>query len=82
MLAFERAYNEQHLHSGIQYVKPADRHRDVDQERLKQRKEVYESAKRRHPKRWSGSTRNWEVTGSVSLNPVKMHGIEHNKRAA
>jgi len=31
MLAFERAYDEQHLHSGIQYVTPADRHRDVDQ---------------------------------------------------
>ena len=37
MLAFERAYNEQHLHSGIQYVTPADRHRGVDQERLERR---------------------------------------------
>mgnify|MGYP003150780881 CR=1 len=34
MLAFERAYDEQHLHSGIQYVTPADRHRDVDQNAL------------------------------------------------
>jgi len=28
MLQFEQAYNEQHLHSGIQFVTPADRHRD------------------------------------------------------
>ena len=82
MLAFERAYNEQHLHSGIQYVTPADRHRGVDRKRLERSKAVYESAKRRYPKRWSGSTRNWEVTGSVSLNPGKVQEIERNKKAA
>tara|TARA_R110002072_G_C7906852_1_gene530021 strand:+ start:633 stop:1646 length:1014 start_codon:yes stop_codon:yes gene_type:complete len=82
MLVFERAYNEQHLHSGIQYVTPADRHRGVDRKRLERRKAVYESAKRRYPKRWSGSTRNWEVTGSVSLNPGKVQEIERNKQAA
>ena len=82
MLRFERAYNEQHLHSGIQYVTPADRHRGVDQERLEYRKAVYESAKGRHPQRWSGNTRNWEITGPVSLNPGKVHEIERNKQAA
>jgi len=82
MLRFEHAYNEQHLHSGIQYVTPADRHRGLDHERLEQRKAVYEDAKRRHPGRWSGNTRNWALTGSVSLNPGKMHEIEFNKQAA
>jgi putative transposase len=82
MLAFERAYNEQHLHSGIQYVTPAERHRGMDRERLEHRKAVYESAKRRHPQRWSGNTRNWEAPGSVSLNPSKLQEVERNKLAA
>ncbi|SDN03857.1 Integrase core domain, partial [Vreelandella arcis] len=82
MLTFERAYNEQHLHSGIQYVTPADRHRGIDRERLEHRKAVYERAKRRQPQRWSGRTRNWEVPGSVSLNPGKEQEIERNKQAA
>ena len=29
-----------------------------------------------------GSIRNWEVTGSVSLNPGKMKEVERNKKAA
>lgn len=82
MLTFEQAYNEQHLHSGIQYVTPADRHRGLDHERLEQRKAVYEEAKRQNPRRWSGSTRNWAQTESVSLNPGKVHEIERNKQAA
>jgi putative transposase len=56
MLTFERAYNEQHLHSGIRYVTPADRHQGVEQERLEHRKAVYKRAKRRHPQLWSGNT--------------------------
>ena len=82
MLAFEGAYNEQHLHSGIRFVTPADRHRGVDDERLAHRKMVYERAKRLNPRRWSGQTRNWEVTGPVSLNPGKLQEIERNKLAA
>jgi len=82
MLAFEDAYNEQHLHSGIRFVTPADRHRGIDHERLAYRKMVYERAKRRNPRRWSGPTRNWEVTGPVSLNPGKSQEIERNKLAA
>jgi hypothetical protein len=35
---------------------PADRHRGVDHERLAHRKIVYERAKRRNPRRWSGNT--------------------------
>ena len=82
MLAFEYAYNDQHLHSGIRFVTPADRHRGVDHECLAHRKTVYERAKRRNPRRWSGNTRNWEVTGPVSLNPGKLQEIERNKLAA
>ncbi|MBO1520187.1 hypothetical protein J3U76_11225 [Oceanisphaera sp. DM8] len=82
MLAFEHGYNEQHLHSGINFVTPADRHRGDDAERLAQRQQVYEAAKRQHPRRWSGNTRNWEVTGAVSLNPCKLEEMERKKMAA
>ncbi len=82
VLAFEYAYNEQHLHSGIRCVTPSDRHRGVDLERLARRKMVYERAKRRNPRCWSDNTRNWEVTGPVSLNLGKMQEVERNKLAA
>lgn len=82
MLAFEQGYNEQHLHSGINFVTPSDRHRGGDHALLAQRTQVYEEAKRQHPRRWSGSIRNWSVAGPVSLNPCKVKEIERNKVAA
>ncbi len=82
MLAFEHAYNEQHLHSGINFITPASRHRGEDLDQLTHRKAVYERAKRLNPRRWAGQTRNWDVTGPVSLNPGKLQEIERNKCAA
>jgi putative transposase len=82
MLSFEYAYNHQHLHSGINFVTPAQRHREADDQLLAHRKAVYEQAKRLNPGRWSGNTRNWEVTGPVSLNPGTLQEIERNKEAA
>jgi putative transposase len=46
------------------------------------RKVVYEKAKHRNSRRWSGNTRNWEITGPVSLNSGKLKEIERNKLAA
>ena len=82
MLRFEHAYNEQHLHSGINYVTPGSRHRGEDQPQLAYRKAVYEKAKRNNPRRWSGQTRNWEPAGAVPLNPGKCREIEQNQSAA
>ena len=82
MLAFEQGYNEQHLHSGINFVTPTDRHSGDDHALLAQRTQVYEKARRQHPRRWSGNIRNWSVTGPVSLNPCKIEEIERNKMAA
>lgn len=62
-------YNEQHLHSAIQFVTPSQRHQGLDTQILAQRSEVYEVAKARHPERWSRETRNWEPVGTVYLNP-------------
>jgi len=82
MLLFEQAYNEEHPHSGINFVTPAQRHQGVDAKLLARREAVYERAKSLNPRRWSGDIRNWEVAGAVSLNPGKLQEIERNKQAA
>lgn len=64
-------YNGTHLHSGIRYVTPNDRHAGRDKAILARRHAVYVAAKKRAPRRWSGETRNWTPIGAVYLNPVK-----------
>ena len=32
---------------------------------------VYTAARRRTPRRWTGSTRDWSPVGAVYLNPIK-----------
>lgn len=66
---FVRWYNEEHRHSKINFVTPAQRHRGEDQAILAKRHALYQLAKSRNPSRWSGHTRNWSAQGSVSLNP-------------
>jgi putative transposase len=64
-------YNDQHRHSRIRFVTPAQRHRGEDKAILKQRNALYENAKQQRPERWSGNTRNWEPVGAVNLNPER-----------
>ncbi len=65
---FVRWYNYDHLHSGVCFVRPVDRHEGRDQSILKRRKAVYEAAKVRHPERWgSRSTRAWEPPQRVCV---------------
>ena len=66
--AFVGWYNEQHLHSGIRFVTPAQRHRGGDHDVLAHRTAVYERARKRHPERWAGPTRNWRPIAVVRLN--------------
>lgn len=72
MAKFVHAYNEEHQHSQIRYVTPAQRHRGEDKALLEQRERVYEAAKAKHPNRWSGKTRNWSQIGPVTLNPERL----------
>jgi len=67
--AFVRWYNTTHLHSGIRFVTPADRHAGRDVALLAARHLVYAAAHRRHPERWSGRTSNWDPIVDVTLNP-------------
>ena len=66
---FVHWYNCEHQHSGIGFVAPADRHAGDDVEILAARRCVYEPARRRHPERWSSSTRSWSRPEIVMLNP-------------
>lgn len=65
-------YHHDHLHSGIGFVTPLDRHEGRSEDILEARRAVYEAARRRHPERWaSGRTRAWEAPQEVLLNPTK-----------
>jgi transposase InsO family protein len=69
MQPFVGGYHDVHLHSGIRFVTPQQRHDGLDQVILAQRQAVYEQARRRHPERWSGGLRNWQPITEVWLNP-------------
>ena len=68
--AFVEWYNEEHLHSSIQFVTPSDRHSGKDVGILENRKRVIEEAKARRPERWSRATRDWSHPKVVELNPA------------
>ena len=64
-------YNHEHRHSAIRFVTPAQRHEGLDEDLLNNRQAVYEAARVRNPKRWSGGVRNWQRIQEVHLNPDK-----------
>lgn len=75
-------YNHKHLHSGIKFVTPAQRHAGEDVKILSDRHQVYQKAKSENPLRWSGETRDWNQIKEVHLNPgKKVAGKEVDKAA-
>ncbi|MDP6947184.1 MAG: IS3 family transposase, partial [Myxococcota bacterium] len=62
-------YNEEHLHSGINFVSPGDRHSGRHEAILAYRERVYAEARQRRPGRWAGEARDWTPTAEVRLNP-------------
>jgi putative transposase len=66
--AFVDWYNHRHRHSGIKVVTPHQRHSGVATAICQQRTEVYETARRANPTRWSRSTRCWRQPEEVWLN--------------
>lgn len=80
--SFVQWYNTEHLHSGIKFITPEQRHNGDDIEILGKRKQVYAQAKLKHPERWQGDIRNWEPVKEVLLNPEKQKTeIKENKAA-
>lgn len=80
-LKFARWYNLVHKHSGLKFVTPAQRHAGQAAGILRKREQIYADAKTRHPGRWSGQTRNWELKDEVWLNPERLES-EQLKLAA
>ena len=79
---FVQWYNYEHMHSSIKFVTPVQRHTGEDKAILKRRKAVYVQAKKRHPERWRGDTRNWSHEGEVYLNPSDETKQMKDNRAA
>ena len=73
VLRFVRWYNEDHQHSGIRFVTPAQRHNGAAQKMVQQRKQVYQKARAQHPERWSQNLRNWDLPTEVWLNPERVN---------
>ena len=69
--SFIEWYNFEHRHSAIRYVTPAERHHGREKQILERRRRIYETARQRHPERWSGKTRNWDQVTTVRLNPER-----------
>lgn len=73
MLGFVRWYNEDHKHSGIRFVSPAERHSGEARDIMINRQAVYEAAKAKNPRRWSGNSRDWSLPTVIYLNPEKTY---------
>ena len=90
--SFVHWYNHGHHHSGIRYVTPAERHGGQDRPLLARRHALYQEARARNPRRWSGQTRDWTPIAAVTLNPernavvqaalVQSQSNTRNRRAA
>jgi putative transposase len=68
---FAQWYNHTHRHSGLKFVAPAQCHRGESEALLRQRHALYEQARRRNPRRWTGDTRDWTPPRVVHLNPER-----------
>jgi putative transposase len=70
-------YNDEHRHSAIRFVTPAQRHAGLDGPLLEHRTTVYEAARLQNPQRWRGPTRNWQQIKAVHLNPDQTNTPEN-----
>jgi transposase InsO family protein len=78
---FVACYNHEHLHSGVGFVTPAERHAGRAEAVLAARRAVYASAYLRNPTRWSNAPRAWKQPTEVRLNPLKANSVESKPRA-
>lgn len=77
---FSAWYNEQHLHSGLKFVTPQQRHTGEDQLIRQKRHLVYQMAKKQNPERWSGNTRDWTLPTTITLNPNKKNKLNNHDK--
>lgn len=82
VLSFTKWYNQEHRHSGLNFLTPNQRHDGLSEQILEHRKQVYEEAKSKHPERWSRSTRNWSLEENVWLNPTRSEELETKNKSS
>lgn len=75
--SFVNWYNNEHLHGGISYVTPEERHTMVDKQKLAHRRAVYAEAAARMPGRFRRGVKKWEYRSVVYLNPTQERPIAH-----
>jgi len=69
-------YNNQHLHSELKFLTPAQRHNGQDAAILASRHNTYLRAKQKNPLRWSGrQSKNWGLPDKVTLNPDRKNKL-------
>jgi putative transposase len=66
--AFVDWYNQRHRHSDIKFVTPHQRHSGAATAICKQQTDVYETARKANPTRWSRNTRCWRQPAEVWIN--------------
>ena len=81
MQKFVDWYNNEHKHSRINFVTPAERHDGRDGEILSNRAAILRKAKEKNSIRWSKDIRNCKPIGSVMLNPDKAETVIEEKAA-
>jgi transposase InsO family protein len=69
--AFVYWYNHKHMHSGISFVTPHERHYGKDVEILKVRRKTYRLAYKQNPARWSRGPQGWKRKEVVYINPAQ-----------
>ena len=69
MEKFTNWYNTKHLHSGLKFITPEQRHLGLESKILGKRHQVYQMAQKERPERWARNTKNWTLPSVVTLNP-------------
>ncbi len=67
MTKFVNWYNNEHMHTGLCYVTPAQRRKGEDKKIFENRNNTFELARLAHPERWTGKTKVWKIEQEVFL---------------
>lgn len=83
VIGFVHWYNEKHLHSGIKFVTPTQRHQGDDIAILANRRRVYQKARALYPERWNGrKIKNFDHKKEVFLNYLQKEKDDAIKKAS
>ncbi|PRR84501.1 Integrase core domain protein [Clostridium vincentii] len=63
-------FNNEHYHSGLNFLTPNSRHNREDNKIMEHRRKVYESTRQLCPQRFNKGIRTWKSPEKVALNPT------------